>query len=145
MSRSSVVPGLLLIAAGALLASVPHVLLPVCGHGVATAFGGSVPMKCFWTARAELGVGALTAFGGLAYCLCRDTAVRLGIAAMSAAAGLLAVAFPTLLIGVCARETMPCRTGALPGLVLAGAAVFFVSAVAGWRLWRLLRREKAGR
>lgn len=135
-------PGVLFILAGMLLAAVPHVLLPVCSGLVNTASGGTVPMKCFWTARAELGVGVLMVFGGVLYCLCRDTGVRLGIAAVTAGAALLAVALPTVLIGVCTTETMPCRMGTLPALVLVGAAVFFAALTACRNLSRSLRGKE---
>lgn len=122
--------GIFLILAGALIAVVPQFILPVCESGVATASGGSVPMKCFWTARAELGTGALVAFCGTLLCVCRDADVRSGIAAVTSAASLLALAFPTILIGMCGAETMPCRMGALPALILLAVAAFFVSLAA---------------
>ena len=122
MSRSFL-HGIIFIIAGALLALVPIILLPVCEGTIATASGGSVPMKCFWTARTELGAGALVAFGGILYCVFRNAGIRFGIAIMTAGAALLAMAFPTVLIGVCASETMPCRMGTLPAIVLFGALV----------------------
>lgn len=134
-------PGIFLILAGILLALVPHILLPVCEGVVATASGGNVPMKCFWTAKAELGTGALTAFAGLLYCLSRNPGVRFGIAVMTAATGMLGMAFPTLLIGVCPSETMPCRMGTLPALVLINAAIVITALLACLSNRRAMSRE----
>lgn len=128
MSRSGF--GIFLILAGVLIAVVPQFIVPVCENAVHTASGGSVPMKCFWTARAELGTGALIAFCGLLLCICRNAGARFGIAAVAAAASLLALAFPSMLIGMCGAETMPCRIGTLPGLILLGSAAFLVSLAA---------------
>lgn len=133
--------GALFILAGILLAVLPDVLLPVCSGQVSTASGAAVPMRCFWTARAEIGVGALVSLGGVLYCLCRNTGARLGIAAVTAGAALLAVALPAGLTGVCAAETMPCRMGTLPGLVLVGVAVFFAALSACRNLSRSLKEK----
>lgn len=141
MSRS-VLYGVVFIIAGALLALVPQVLLPVCDGTVATASGGSIPMKCFWTARAELGAGALVALGGILYCVFRNAGIRLGIAIMTAGAALLAMAFPTALIGVCASETMPCRMGTLPAVVLLGALVLVAALFACRGLSRYIKRNQ---
>ena len=138
---SRVVTGLVLILAGGLIAVVPQFILPVCESAVATASGGSVPMKCFWTARAELGTGALIVFGGLLLCVCKDAGTRFGAAAVTAAAALLAVAFPTVLIGVCGSETMACRMGTLPALVLLGAFAFLVSLLACRSSARAAKKE----
>ena len=141
MNRS-VFYGMVFIIAGTLLALTPQVLLPVCEGSVTTASGGSIPMKCFWTARAELGAGALVALGGVLYCVFRDAGVRLGIVLMTAAATLLAMAFPFVLIGVCASETMPCRMGALPAVVLLAALVLVAALFACKGLSREITRKQ---
>lgn len=121
------IPGLLFIALGLLLAALPFWILPVCDHGVATAAGGEMPMRCRWTARAELGLGLLVAFGGLSHCLIADRAVRLGIALMQAAAAALALLLPFALIPVCAGAKMPCHIGTRPGLAVVGALILLLA------------------
>ena len=141
MNRS-ILPGILFILGGALIALLPQSVFPVCTGMVATASGSSVPMKCFWMAKAEIGTGALVVFGGLLFCLCRNPGARFGIAAMTAGAALLAVAFPTLLIGVCPSETMDCHMGTLPALALAGSFVFLVALVACPGLARAMKGKR---
>ena len=141
MNRS-VLPGILFVFGGVLLAAFPYVLLPVCSGGMTMASGASVPMKCFWTARAVLGTGLFITFGGVVYCFCHNPGVRLGIAAMIAGAAVLAVAFPTILIGICPTETMPCHMGTLPALILTGA-VLFLAALGACRVLSRAMKENA--
>lgn len=140
--RHSVIPGILFILSGLLLAGMPQFFPSVCDRMVATASGGSVPMKCFWMARAELGTGALVFFSGLLYCVCHDAGVRFGITAMTMGTALLAIALPTVLIGVCPSETMDCHMGTRPALILAGTAVFFVALIACLGLSRAMKENK---
>jgi hypothetical protein len=74
-------------------------------------------MVCFWTARAEMGIGLLTVFGALLLLTGSDER-RLGITLMLAGTAVVGALIPYALIGVCERETMPCRAGTLPGLLL---------------------------
>lgn len=134
------VSGILLVLAGITLALVPYAVLPVCAGTVETASGGSVPMKCFWTAKAELGVGSLITFGGLLSCFSRDAGARFGIAAMTAGTALLGIAFPTALIGVCPSEAMACRMGTLPALVLINSVVAVISLFACRNSRRAMKR-----
>ena len=106
--------GLLCIAAGLLLIAVPVYILPVC-EAAAPPY-----MKCFWTMRVEVGLGCALLFLGLMLVLSRNIGVRLGLSLGGVCLAALAVAVPTVLVGVCGMDTMPCRMGTLPALVLTG-------------------------
>ena len=116
-----------LVVLGLLIALVPLCLFPVCEAGIATASGGSVPMKCYWTARVSLGSGGLVAFAGVLLLLCAKHPFCLGVALMAIPAGLLVILAPTQLIGVCPGEQMACHMGTLPALSLLGGLVILVA------------------
>jgi hypothetical protein len=115
---------------GLLIALVPEYVLPVCGTSLETKAGTLVPMRCFWTARAELGVGALIVLAGILLFLSRNRSTTLSLHAMVSGLGLVTVLVPTVLIGVCAGPTMPCHEGTLPALVMLGCLVM-VAGLAG--------------
>ena len=55
-------PAIILIILGVLLAIAPWTFAPVCevnGMYAQLASGKTLPMPCGWTARAEVGLGAL--------------------------------------------------------------------------------------
>jgi hypothetical protein len=85
-----------------------------------TADGRSVPMKCHWTAIAEIGVAAPLALVGLVNFSSKrkETLRTLGI--FGVVLGALAILFPTVLIGVCANPAMPCNMIMKPLLIAAG-------------------------
>lgn len=111
--KNRVITGIVLMLAGLLYIMVPHLILPVCGHVADTPF-----MKCFWTARAELGLGIVVIWGGLLLLLMRALAVRTGVCLVLLAVTVLAASLPLGLIGMCRMADMPCRAGTLPALVL---------------------------
>ena len=108
---------------GLLVAVVPQVVLPVCSASIETKAGTLIPMKCFWTARAELAVGALIVLASILLFLSRSRSATLSLCCILTGLGIVAVLLPTFLIGVCPGPTMPCHTGALPGLILLGSLV----------------------
>lgn len=112
--KNRIITGIIVILAGLLYMLVPQFILPVCEH----VSGNGPPMKCFWSARAELGLGAAVIFGGLLFLLLSNTAARLGISLMLLAVTILAAATPTVLIGACRLNYMPCRAGTLPALMI---------------------------
>lgn len=114
---------LILTVLGLLIAITPYAVFPVCAVTVPAAAGGIVPMKCFWTARAVLGVGGIIACSGLLLFFIKNPAMRLGMAFAPFAAGLLTVLIPNKLIGVCPGAMMACRMGTLPALTLLGSLV----------------------
>jgi hypothetical protein len=150
--RNKYISAFLCLGMGILYIAVPHTLLPVCeyaetamgGHAaIASPMGHSTQshMACFWTARAELGLGMLIIFGGLLPALSNSIEQRLGITLMFAASSVLGAAIPAVLIGVCPGETMPCRAGTLPALLILSGLFFLFSLL---NVLFLNKRRKAG-
>ncbi|HSJ58777.1 MAG TPA: DUF4418 family protein [Anaerolineae bacterium] len=97
------------------------------GRQITTADGRQIPMKCHWTARAELGLGLpILAVGALMVGTRRRQSYRaLGIMGVALAAAVIAL--PTNLIGVCANPDMICLSTMKPALLLMGALLAGVS------------------
>ena len=120
-----------LLVLGVLIVLTPWYILPVCevyGAYLKTATGSEIPMKCGWTARAEIGTGVgIVSIGAvlLAFGKRKETLRALGV--VGATLGVLTVLFPTYLIGVCASAEHPCNMGTRPGLVLLGVLTIVVS------------------
>ncbi|NUF27544.1 protein of unknown function [Gilliamella bombicola] len=93
------------------------------------AAGAGKIMKCFWTARAEIGVGCLVIAIGVLLLISRTVFVRMGLSMALACISLLAMAIPTILIGVCSNEMMRCNMGSKPALVLLSSLLFIVAVV----------------
>lgn len=132
---------LLFLALGIAVMVVPETVFPVCSHKIQTASGGFIPMKCFWTARAELGAGGLIACGGFFLACFSSPRIRAGIALMLLPAGLLTMLVPTWLIGVCPGETMPCHMGTQPALCLLGGVTILAALILLLSLRGRIRRS----
>lgn len=112
----------LLIAVLALLTAIVP-LYTTCEHAgkaMALANGMQAPMKCFWTARGELALAIplLGLAGFLA--LAKGQETRRALAILSAILGVLIIALPSSLIGVCQHSQAPCNLIMKPCLMLIG-------------------------
>lgn len=116
--RNRIVFGLLFVVLGGLVMALPFHILPVCETLLSLENGGSVPMKCHWMARAELGAGAVLAVLGVFCLFTRDPGVRMGLALGALPVAGLIAALPGGLIGVCPGPQMPCHGGTYPALVI---------------------------
>ena len=124
----------ILIALGIIVAVAPWTFAPVCevqGLFVQTAAGKLLPMPCGYTGRAEIGVGSMIVFTGAALMTVK-TVNRKVIGAFAGALGVLAIALPTSLTGVCSVATHSCRTTTEPTLILSGLAVIAVGVGLVW-------------
>ncbi|MDR0379005.1 MAG: DUF4418 family protein, partial [Candidatus Accumulibacter sp.] len=83
-----------IIVAGLLYFLIPLVF-PICESD------GDKIMRCFWSARAEMGVGAATIVGGLFYFCSENAQRRVGLCLMIGVLACLGAAIPLFLIGVC--------------------------------------------
>ena len=121
--------GAFLILLGILIAISSWYITPVCevqGMYVTTQSGSKLPMTCGFTARAEIGIGALIVLSGVVL-LARqtwETRQTTGIFVMGL--GAVAIALPTVIIGMCKVADHICRLMTQPTLEILGAIVFIV-------------------
>jgi uncharacterized membrane protein YedE/YeeE len=111
--KNRIISGAAAIAAGLLIALGPQFLFKVCPVE-------EMLMKCHWSARAEIGVGALIAALGIALIFFANSKIRLGLTIGIFLAGVLALFIPHALIGGCAMHTMQCRKVAFPAITVIG-------------------------
>lgn len=153
--KSRLISGIIFLALGLLIALGPQMIFPVCrspvlgeeaaqsapekdmgmsehntGNTEEISFMNA-PMKCHWTARAELGTGLLIAIESLLLILLRSSQIRFGLNLAIGLNGILALLFPTVLIGVCGSTRMNCRSLTLPALVIISGLVIAVSLING--------------
>lgn len=130
--KNRLISGIAVAVLGLLVALVPVCIFPACAKVIETAAGGTVPMKCFWSGQAEIGIGLLILCGGVLLAVFKSSHIRIGISIMTALTGILGILVPTLLIGGCEMETMTCRMTTIPALVVFNvltAAVCLINAV----------------
>ncbi len=126
------VSGILIFALALVIGIVP--LFTQCeaqGIEMKLANGMTTPMKCHWTAIAELALAIpLAALGGmLAFSKRKET--HLSLSAIGALLGVFVVLIPTVLIGVCASNMMLCNMLMSPALVFSGVLVVAASLTTG--------------
>lgn len=125
--------GILMIVLALVIAIVP--IFTDClanGRTLTTADGRSVPMKCHWTALAEIGMAVPLAMVGIFNITSKRKETFRTLNLIGLAVGALVILFPTYLIGVCANKAMPCNMIELPTLIMSGILVVGASVIALW-------------
>lgn len=111
---------IIFVILGILIILAPTVIFPVCD--------AEMKMRCLYTKQAEIGIGALIAvLGAVTFFLSEQ--VRAGISISIAGIGVLEIAIPTVLIGVCGSDMMACNAATRPLLVVLGVLTILVSVI----------------
>ena len=98
------------------------------GKAIELPNGRSLPMKCHWTARAEIAVAVPLLLCGVWMLLSQRKEMWRQQAVMTMVLGLFVALLPTGLIGVCMKADMVCHALMRPVLTLAGILVVALGA-----------------
>ena len=98
------------------------------GRAIALQNGKTVPMKCHWTAIAEIGMAVPLLGVGAVTAVSKRKESRRIIAGLGAVLGAFVIMLPTVLIGVCASADMLCNSIMKPTLIMAGILTIAISA-----------------
>lgn len=104
------------IILGIALAIGPHTLFKVCDTSEKV-------MKCWWSVRAEIAIGSFLIFSGILILILKKAEFLLLANLYNIAIGVVAILIPSVLIGGCAKEVMPCRSLTFPSIYIIAAAV----------------------
>jgi len=99
------------------------------GKELTLTTGKTVPMKCHWTAIAEIGMAVPLIAQGIMLFLSKRKETRLALSVTNIILGIFVVLFPTWLIGVCANNMMLCNNLMKPTLILCGALVIVIGLI----------------
>jgi len=98
------------------------------GGALTLASGKEIPMKCHWTAKAEIAVGVPLMAVGAVTVVNRRKQALMALGIVGGLLGLFAILLTTNgLIGVCTTPTMICRTVMKPAMTVLGSAAIAAS------------------
>ena len=98
------------------------------GRALALQNGKTVPMKCHWTAIAEIAMAVPLAGVGAVMAVSKRKESRRILAGLGIVLGIFVILLPTALIGVCASAEMLCNSVMKPTLILSGILIIAISA-----------------
>lgn len=123
-------PAIILIILGIFIVVSPWTIAPVCevnGMYAKLASGKDFLMPCGWTARAEIGIGALVIVAGILLAFAKSAESKMMIGIFGVVLGLLTILFPTVITKMCALADHPCNLLTKPVLIVLGLIVIVVS------------------
>ena len=109
-----------------LLIVVTPIFLPVCQGLLELASGKQVPMRCHWTARAEMLLGVLILIVGLMIAFLKNPGERRRLHHQVAILGTATILTPLFIIPTCINPDMACNVATKPALIILGGIVLLV-------------------
>ncbi len=122
-----------LMITGVFLAIGPQTIIKVCDWS-------DRKMKCYWSSRAEIGIGLIMIALGVLYLLLEQWQAKIAISILGITTGIIAILIPTILVGGCADERMMCQSLSFPAIYL--ISVVAIIAVLGNSIYIFRRRNK---
>lgn len=118
--KNRVVFSLLFIITGILIILSPTKLFPVCD-------AHEMKMACYYTSRAEIGLGGLIASLGVLYFLFKSKDTRIGLSLAQILNAVLVLLLPLELTGLCKMDDMACRAKTLPALIVLSVLLIVIA------------------
>lgn len=122
-----------LMISGVFIAIGPQTIIKVCDWS-------KMQMKCYWSSRAEIGIGLILVVLGVLYLLFEQWQVKISISILGISSGIIAILIPTILIGGCADKRMVCQSLSFPAIYL--ISVVTIIAVLGNSIYIFRKRNK---
>lgn len=132
--KNRIVFGGLTTILGLLIALIPAFIFPVCDVG-------DMPMKCHWSAQAELGVGIIIFVLGILLIAFKSKHFQLGISIASILNGIFALVIPNILIGMCVKEHMKCRSLTSPALSVVSVLIIVINIINIVLIYRAIKKD----
>lgn len=92
--------------------------------------GKQIPMKCLWSARAELALGIPLLVVGILLALASFRESIRSLSILGVVLGILIILIPTSIIGVCANADMDCLSIMKPLMIVMGVLSILASLAA---------------
>lgn len=118
--KKRVIYGIYFIIIGIILAVGPHTFFAVCPKG-------DHPMKCWWSAQAEISIAIMFIVAGITILAFKSAETQFGVSIMTIALGVIAILIPSVLIGGCMKDTMPCQSITFPCIYVISGVTIAVS------------------
>jgi hypothetical protein len=112
--------GIYFIVIGIILAVGPHTFFAVCPKGEHF-------MKCWWSAQAEIPIAIMFIVAGITMLAFKSAETQVAISIMTTTLGVMAILIPSVLIGGCMKDTMPCQSITFPCIYVISGATIVVS------------------
>ncbi len=109
--KNRIITASLYFVGGLLVILAPTVIFPVCS-------AEKMKMACYYTEKAEIGLGSLIGVLGIVYLFLKDIKARLGVSIAQLGNAVLVLLYPLVLTGLCGNEDMACRVRTLPALIV---------------------------
>jgi hypothetical protein len=121
--------GIIIVASAILIAGIGQFANCAAeGKALTLQNGKTAPMKCLWTAQAELATGGALLILGVLTTISKRKESQRDLGIMGVGLGAVTMLLPTVLIGVCTTMTALCNQVEQPAMLLLGGIVMITSA-----------------
>jgi hypothetical protein len=131
--KNKLLVSITLLIVGVFIAVGPQTIFKVCD-------GSKMQMKCYWSSRAEIGIGLILVVLGVLYLLLEQWQAKIAICILGITTGIIAILIPTILIGGCADKMMVCQSLSFPAIYL--ISVVTIIAALGNSIYIFRKRNK---